>query len=696
MSKPSISASRYSTNPVGFLVICGLLLLLPLIYLPGYFTYSIWEYFVFGTACLFLVVYITRLWLLNNNLAKQLFSHVTNYALLVYLAVFLVAALFSINMKVSLWSSIRSIDGLFTYLFLTIFALAVASMVAIDGKRTALHFMKASVVGATILSILIFLSVDGLGHWFPGARGGATIGNSSLAAAYLVWNIFLGLFVILNAKTRKAKIVWGIVLLVILCSPIFLNWQGIVGRIDVPGIIGYVGAARAATLSVGIGLALSLATWLLLQGKKVKVTGLALILIIIVGLGFTIFQIGHPGSFIRKQFEDMGGRQRLIFWDISKNAIKEHPILGSGPSTFDIIFHEKFEPRMLLLPGQGETLVKNPHNLILEILINGGVLLLIASILLWLSLLYSLYIAYKSNRLSSLELALFVGAFFAWFIQDQLVYDALVSSIMLFLFIGIGYGLTIEYDSVRNGKKPFSFNPFGRNIVIGSGIAAVLLFFMAIYLPYREARTIKSIQTTNLSKRAEIYKQVGKNSPIVRGYDSVLLGNFMYNHYNAEKESFIKGDPTRRKYAGDELDSMIQYLSDLTQQNNFHPEIPYMAAKLANLQFQISPGIKNESVQRDVKLADLAVKTTPTDPRAFWVDAQIKLALKDVDGAKKLLEQAIQIEPRLPESYNLLLFIAGKGGNQDYYQNILHQAEESIPGYQPNMSNSEPAPATSI
>ncbi len=588
---------------------------------------------------------------------------------------------FSVNVKFSVWASFQGLDGLLVYILLVIFSLGVATLVAVRGRSAALQIMKASVIGAVLLSIFIFLSADGLGSWFVGSRGGATIGNSSLAAAYLVWNIFLGLITIYNAKSRTERIAWVIGLAVIVFSPVFLGWQAIIGRIEVAGIMDYIGAARAAAVSVGIALLISLSVWLWFQGKRLKVAGITLFAVVVIGLGFIVIGLAQPTSLVRKQFSNMGGELRLIFWDIAGQAVSENPILGWGPSTYDIVFHERFEPRMLLLPEQGETLVKNPHNLILETLSNGGALLLLASLLLWLSLIYAFYQAKKNGNLTTVEFALLVGAFSAWFIQAQLIYDPLSSTIMLFALLGLSYGLSVDSQAL-GGQKRYLLTSGQRNIVIGSGAAALLLFLIAIYFPFKEAQTFKAIQKSSLPQRIKHIEQLGKSSPIARGYDSVRMANIMYGEYYSKKGAILRGDPKQREASAQELEAMSKYLSDLAEQNNPHPEIAFLGARLTFIEMELEQGRKPETIVRASELSDQAVKFTPTDPRAYWIAAQIKFATKNYDQAKQLLEQGIVLEPRLPGGYDLLLIMAETQKDTEYYQSILAKAQQAIPGYE--------------
>jgi O-antigen ligase len=681
MSKHDSSRQGSFNDQFSLWIVGGLLAVLPIIYLPGYFTYSTWKYLVFGTMSLVLGVLTLRLWLLNSKLPKQIFGHYSRYALLLYLGVFILVTLFSVNPAFSVWSSFQGLDGLLTYIFLVIFSLVVATVVAVGGRPAALQIMKASVIGATLLSVLVFLSADGLGQWFEGSRGGATVGNSSLAAAYLVWNIFLGLIAIYNAKGWRQRTAWITCLALIVFSPVFVGWQAIIGRVEAGGLMSYVGAARAAAVSVALAAIISLAIWLWSKGSKLRFVAVALGVVIVLGLGFVVVGFLQPTSIVKTKFVQTGGEQRLIFWDISTGAIKENPILGWGPSTFDIVFHKKFDPRTLFLPEQGETLVKNPHNLILEILSNGGVVLLLATLLLWLSLIYSLYQAKQNGNLSLIEFAILVGAFSAWFVQAQLIYDPLVATVMFFSLLGISYGLASGSES-SPGQKRYALSPMRRNIVIGSGVAALLLFWVAVFLPYKEANTLKALKVTALPERLKHFENLGKNSPIVRGYDSVRLANIMYEEYYSQKTAIAKGDPKKRELAAEELAAMSKYMFNLANQENSHPEIAFLAARLSFIEMELEQGKKQDTVQRAIELGDLAVKHTPTDPRAYWIAAQIKFAARNYDQAKQLLEQSIALEPKLEGPYDLLLAMAARQNDRDYYERILNKAQQEIPGYE--------------
>lgn len=541
--------------------------------------------------------------------------------------------------------------------------------------------IKASVVGATIVSFLILLSVDGLGSWFAGSKGGATIGNSSLAALYLIWNVFFSFIVVINVENKKKKALWVLGTLVILLSPLFLNWHALLGWIDISNVIDLIGVARAAILSIVLGILISVAVWLLFKTAKFKIMGLCLFLVIAVGLGFTAIKIGDPDSGIRSQFKQSDGENRLIFWDIAWKGVKENPVLGWGPSTYDILYHQKFDAKMLvtLYP---ETLVKNSHNIVLEILLNGGIILLLASVLLWVSLFYSLFQAQRSGQLTVAEFALLAGGFSAWLFQMLLAYNPLISAVMLYLLIGIGYGLASNPDAIKLTCKTHFLTAVKRNTLLGYIFIMIVFAWIAIYLPFKEARTLKNITEAKLPQRTAIWEHLGKNSPIVRGYDSVWLISYMYTDYYKQKSEIIKLDAKSKQTIDREFDAINKYLFTLLQSPNTHPQTALIASQMALLQMEIQQTPNSETVQHALRVSDLALVNAPSDPRSFIVAAQIHFAAKDINKSKELLEYAISLEPALPESYNVLLAIAAKVNDKQYYDKILNRAQEVIPNYQ--------------
>jgi O-antigen ligase len=229
--------------------------------------------------------------------------------------------------------------------------------------------------------------------------------------------------------------------LVLILSPLFLNWHLILGSETYHGLTSLLGSARGASLGIIFGLMVACGSWLSFQEVKIKkYFGIVILVIAFIGVVLGGVSILNKTSFLHQKFAENVGENRFIFWDSAVKGFEESPFLGIGPNNFDYSFHKFFNADILLLKNGSEVLVDRTHNIFFETLVSGGVLLMLALCFLFISIIFGLTKLLKNKQLSELETAIFIGMFFGWLLQAQFVFDSINSLIMLFLVCGISYG----------------------------------------------------------------------------------------------------------------------------------------------------------------------------------------------------------------------------------------------------------------
>jgi hypothetical protein len=102
-------------------------------------------------------------------------------------------------------------------------------------------------------------------------------------------------------------------------------------------------------------------------GRRAVMTGLAATAAL--GLVFVVSPWGQP---LRNRivFDDPGITARFLIWRDTLGLLAAHPLLGSGPETFELAFAQWASPELAqLAPDQ---YAESPHNLFLESFVAGG------------------------------------------------------------------------------------------------------------------------------------------------------------------------------------------------------------------------------------------------------------------------------------------------------------------------------------
>ncbi len=655
-------------------------LLLPLVYLPGFGSYAAPRYFFFGTVALLLGLATARTWMQISSLPKLFFRSKLNWGIFIYLTAFVLAALFSMDKTSSFFSSFQRTDGAITIFFLTIFSLNLFTLLTIKGKPFLYKLLGSSVIGAVILSIFIMLSPDGIGNWFQGSRIGATTGNSSVAGTYILWNIFFGLIVAIMSQ-KRARIGWIISLVLMLGSPLFIKWHL---ENTAFGGIGMFGEARGAILGLVFGLIVAICVYMSLsienKKKNLGKVGISLIVIVVVILAW---QMALPTSKVHQGFAQLNSETRFIFWDISWKAFLEKPVLGWGPSAFNIPYQRFFEARMLLQPFGGELWADKAHNIFFESLATGGVVLTGSLIFLLMSVVLSIRRGKLLGNLHTLEASLLIGALAGWLLQAQFVFESLLSLTMLYLIASIAYSFNTPARQITPDNYRINNYTFGALAAL-----AVILFFITVALPFKKARTMQITYNATLPGRIAMWENLKNGSRMGNGYDSVILFRNVFQAYDNNLEKINKGDPKIKKAVLDELEVIGTYLYDESQKQPQSPELAILGARILHLRMLLGNDFSGSDIERSKELTEKILDLSPTNPIVYGIAANQQLFSKHPEEAKKLLEEAVILEPRYAKIHEQILKFAKEIKDTAYYQSSLKRAQEFIPEFQePKIKN---------
>ncbi len=658
-----------------------LLFLLPLLYVEGYNSYTSLRYYLFGIAALVLGSATVWTWFSMGWIPRRLFAQWHGYGLAVFALAFGIVSLTSIDRVTSFFSTFQRTDGLFTIVFVTLFALSTYTLIVVRGKKMLYSLLGASVIGATILSLLTMLSPDGIGTWFTQARSGVTTGNSSVAGTYVLFHLFFALILFATAKKTSSKVWWMTACGILGLSPLFVNWQVLMGQTSFSGMTSLIGVARGAAMGIVFGAIIAVVTYLALQKNAIKKSiGIGLLVLVLGGTIMGGIQLFNPTTTIHQRFVDQASGMRFIFWDIAWQGFTERPVFGWGPGTFDTVYHALYKPEMLLQPNGGEMWVDRTHNLFFETLVTGGVLLSAALLFFLASIIGGVVRGVRKGYLSPLEASLLIGAFAGWLLQAQFIFESVLSLAMLFLLASIAYASGASSEGRHN---PAELGRAQKTFFYLFVCCSIALFVVAIALPHTKDRRMYTTFNTQLPARASMWQQLGGVTPMGDGYDSVWMFNKVYKAYNGSAESLRKENEEMKKAVLDELDGVSAYLLKLSQERRHDYGIHLLGEQMLYLRMRIANDFTGEPLHNAQVLAEKTIQLAPTDPQAYWMLSQLQTVSHNLTGAQQTLERALVLEPKLGTTHQFILLTARNMKDPVYYQSSLVRAQELIPGFTP-------------
>ncbi len=283
------------------------------------------------------------------------------YALLAYFAIATLSMLLGDNAHRSMWSKPDRLTGMFFQYHLLAFFLMAGAM----WRKILVQPVIASVLSAVIMSLHAIIQVSFPAAGVTDVRGSAALGNASYLGQYLVPHLFLCGWLALRYWKTGLRWLW--------CAA---------GALVMIGI--FTTKSKGALLGVAIGLLVAIVIAAVRGGARARKFSLA-------GLGFlavmvVIYLIGNQVQPMKRwlynerlsiqYFQETKGSRSLLLENAVK-GITQKPLLGWGPENFEDGYYFNYNPQTLRY-GEYESRQDRPHNLVLEILHNLGVIGLLA------------------------------------------------------------------------------------------------------------------------------------------------------------------------------------------------------------------------------------------------------------------------------------------------------------------------------
>ncbi len=290
---------------------------------------------------------------------------------------------------------------------------------------------------------------------------------------------------------------------------------------------------------------------------------------------------------------------RLWTWGSALAGFMEKPILGWGAENFPYVFDKYYNANHF---GK-ETWFDRTHNILLEYLVAGGIILLLSYLLIF--FFYFKYLFKIKGR--GLEWNLFLVVPLVYLIQGLTLFETLPIYISLFLFLALFINYSLEFQ----GNQP-EFKDTAYKIITPVALLTILLasLFFTSYLPLKKNKLTISASDTSGKPLEEIYSQFSKAlvfySPV--GQEE-LKNSLFFTTYNIfsfiQKEKSPLGN--NKEFIGNIITFNRQWF-EKNRSNYFGVKNLYAFTSTLLKAFEITDDKKylseaKELVERGVKLA---------------------------------------------------------------------------------------------
>ena len=648
---------------------CVLLVVSPLLIKYSFFFPLVTPKKFFIELCVFLALPLFVGGLMQKGEKEYLGFGKISLTVGLFLSILFISSLFGIDPHASLFGSFGRGVSFFNLLFLSGLAGIITHLV----RKNALSIKDIGwslLTSGAVISLVSLFDSQGFfpiapkARLFILARNGSLFGNSSYAGVFLLFVIFFGIYLFVTARKPYQKIISLLGIILAAISPVLINSQLFLGKLPFTTIVHQpwtlLGNANAAILGIIAGVIIAFVAYLSFsKNKKTRIVGL-----VGGGIIITVFLVAgimllSPNTKLHKVYVEQKSDNRMLFWGIALQAVKERPLLGYGYNNFQQVYQSHFDAKIFSPGYAAEKLIDRPHNTLLEYASLTGVLGLLAYLSIFVALFWVLIRLGIHKQEKRKEAALFIGLLSAYFLQNLFLFDSNISFLCFFVVIG----LVASFDDNLLKKVEISEKVKSDIVTISACLVSVFLIIFFVILPRREAKSwnkyVFDNRIVDLSKQKfpasiSLIGDVGDSSDAVDNINKHIDG--MYTSLTPEVVPYVE------QY-------LLNIMSALRAELERHPQNYRLNISFVNT-VSLYLGITNK---QDKELFDEASKSME---RAFSVNnknpddyisyAQFKLLERDPKTAFELIKKGIEIAPLYTPTYDFGYRLAGFISNPQF------------------------------
>jgi len=615
-----------------------------------------------------------------------------------FLVILFVASALGIDFNRSLWSTIERQNGLFFLAHLFVFFLILSEFFRNKWINIKNYFLTSFLISLVVAAFSFVQRFDPSFFFVTsGERPGSFLGNPIFLAAYLLFHVFIGLYLLTQfplAGRQEHKSV----------SKIFY----LIGILFLVVAI-FSTETRGALIGLGAGILFLLIYFSIFGsraslGKPGFLRLISIAILVLIVLLSTIFIFTREAPIWQKlpgfrrvatfSFSNLltSGEftPRLLSWNIALKSFSERPILGWGFENFKYPFDKNFNPTLLRF-GFGETYWDKPHNVFLEYLATGGAIGFLAYLSIFAVVFYLLFRktrintdekrinadASKNIGINQLESALINGrafiaaALIAYLVQNATVFDTFGSYLVLAMVLALissNFGVVhrlVQFDSATNQRNVQLSSAVGKIVFTISAFFLIFLIFINFKTLYANKTYYWSVNyfLNNMPEAAieSFKKSVGGFNP----YASEVRRTFAANVANIYRQNSLPEPEKNVRFAIGELQKAIK-----EKKNDFW--IRTNMAEIAAVVYPIDAGYLDLGEEASREAAVLS----PNRQEIYFNWAKTRLLKGEKKEALELIKKALELDPMVGVSHFYYAILSFDSGDYETGVRELKRAEE--------------------
>ncbi|MFT5352214.1 MAG: O-antigen ligase [Candidatus Paceibacteria bacterium] len=570
-------------------------------------------------------------------------------AIISFVSVMFIANIFGVNPSNSFFSRYERMEGFVTLGYLM--ALFIVLTSSFNTPQKWANFFKVSIwVSVYVATYALFQKLGYIGIRQGDVRVDATFGNAIYLAVYVMFHFFITLFYMYREKKNKWK----------------LTFYGIVMFLQ--GATMYLTASRGVIIGTLIAFVLMSLAIMVFEKEDKLVRRMSMIAIASIVVLIVVFTVVKDNDFVQNEpilarfanisLKEITIESRFLIWDLTFDGFKERPLLGYGQENFNYVFNKHYVSEL----HRQEPWFDRAHNVILDWLIAGGILGLLA----YLSLFATAgYLIFKNKEIGVVEKSILLGLIFAYGFNNIFVFDNIVSYI--FFFSILGYVHTLHVKDEKVSEKDFSENSkyvivsvliilsvYSLFAINGKGYAQGKSLIKAMQIRVSDGRVLTSYPEGPI-QNLKYYQETF-------AYDSFGTGEARQNLTQTTTNLLMAGvDPVAFKPFIDLTESELLKQIEEDKENALYP---YLISR-----FYAIIGRSNESVEQILRARELS----PEKQEFVILHSRIVLIKGDNEEGLRLAKEAFEMNIDNDAAWQNYITMAKDMARTDVVEDLIEQ-----------------------
>lgn len=586
---------------------------------------------------------------------------------------FLLASLFSLSSQASFFGTVFE-TGTFGFI-LIMFLLFFLATVYFQTEKRLWYFLGSILFGAFILSLFELINIFiGFEKFLPGLLKGIPSGN--LVGNWNNFALFFGLIVLLATysieflKTSKLFLILEYFLLISgMFFLIILNVSMAWILVGIFSIIIFIYSISVQHAGINI----------IHQGGEKKRFPFEALIVVFICFSFIIGR-NFLGSFVSRYVDVPNTDVRPSITttaQVAFSALKHNPLLGTGPNTFAYDW-ARWQPKKVIQTDYWNVSFQNGFSFLSTLPATVGILGF-GSFLLFLTVFFirgfqSLKIALKNSLSNYFIFTTLMISVYSWIVV--VFYNpGIVLTSLSFISSGVLIGILVFKEAIPVKQITFSENP-KRSLLAILVLMILMIGTLSISFIFVEKLTAlvyfsKSVNGgTDIDSLARSEKMLlnalvlNKNDVFYRNLSQVYIGEIgvLLNNKDISPEVLKLNLQQLVNYAENAAEMAIAQ----------NPGIYLNYLNLGNVYSTLTPLSIEGSYENAIWAYNKAQELAPNNPSILLSRAQLELANKNKEGAKKFINQALDVKKNYVDAIFFLAQIENEEGN---VQGAIKQVE---------------------